>query len=94
MLSNTINTSTVVIMMVILITSSLPCVLVFPHRSGLRSLMGGEEIPADTAEQGETKVDEEVKVDDETQQQRVDEEVKSIAGSEGQKVRRREVFLF
>lgn len=83
-------------MMVILITSSLPCVLVFPHRSGLRSLMGGEEIPADTAvpEQGETKVDEEVKVDDETQQQRVDEEVKSIAGSEGQKVRRREVFLF
>ncbi|XP_010736517.3 dynein axonemal intermediate chain 7 isoform X2 [Larimichthys crocea] len=57
------------------------------HTPSHRSLMGGEEIPADTAvpEQGETKVDEEVKVDDETQQQRVDEEVKSIAGSEGQK---------
>uniref|UniRef100_A0A3B4XIL8 Dynein axonemal intermediate chain 7 n=1 Tax=Seriola lalandi dorsalis TaxID=1841481 RepID=A0A3B4XIL8_SERLL len=50
--------------------------LVFPHLFGPRSLAGGDKVPADIdlPEQGETKEDEEVKNDKETQQQRVDEE--------------------
>ncbi|XP_034719562.1 protein CASC1 isoform X2 [Etheostoma cragini] len=57
------------------------------HTPSLRSLAGGEEVPADIdlPEQGETKRTGEVKEDIETQQQRVDEEVQSIQGSEGKK---------
>ncbi|KAI3366884.1 hypothetical protein L3Q82_009525, partial [Scortum barcoo] len=52
-----------------------------------RSLTGGEEIPADVdkPEQGETKGEEDVREDDETQQQKVDEEVQSIQEFEGRK---------
>ena len=61
---------------------------VLPHLFAPRSLKGTEEVPADAdmPEQEETKGEEEVKEDDETQQQRVDEEVQSIQGSEGRKV--------
>ncbi|XP_032360835.1 dynein axonemal intermediate chain 7 isoform X2 [Etheostoma spectabile] len=57
------------------------------HTPSLRSLAGGEEVPADIdlPEQGETKRTGEVKEDIETQQQRVDEEVQSIQGSDGKK---------
>ncbi|XP_036976768.1 dynein intermediate chain CFAP94, axonemal isoform X2 [Acanthopagrus latus] len=57
------------------------------HTPSHRSLKGTEEVPADAdmPEQEETKGEEEVKEDDETQQQRVDEEVQSIQGSEGRK---------
>ncbi len=56
---------------------------------GPRSLAGGEEVPADIdePEQGETKGEEEVKGDDEMQPQRADEEVQSIQGFDGRKVR-------
>ncbi|XP_030295375.1 dynein axonemal intermediate chain 7 isoform X2 [Sparus aurata] len=52
-----------------------------------RSLTGIEEAPADVdiPKQEEAKGEEEVKEDDETQQQRVDEEVQSLQGSEGRK---------
>uniref|UniRef100_A0A3B4XXM8 Dynein axonemal intermediate chain 7 n=1 Tax=Seriola lalandi dorsalis TaxID=1841481 RepID=A0A3B4XXM8_SERLL len=43
----------------------------------------------DLPEQGETKEDEEVKNDKETQQQRVDEEVQSIRGLEGRKIKQK-----
>ncbi len=61
---------------------------------GFRSLAGIEEVPADTdaPEQVETKGEgEEV---NEMQQQNVAEEVQSIQGSEGRKVRRKKDFLF
>lgn len=63
--------------------------------SGSRSLAGGDEIAADidVPEQGEKKEDEDVKEDDEVQQQGVDEEVHSIQGSEGQKVRSKTELL-
>lgn len=68
--------------------SSLLCVLVFPRLFGARSLAGGEEVPVDidVTEQVETEEEGEANKD-ETQQQRVDEEVQSIQGFEGQKVR-------
>ncbi|XP_051248480.1 dynein axonemal intermediate chain 7 isoform X2 [Dicentrarchus labrax] len=52
-----------------------------------RSLAGGDEAPADlgVSEQEQTKAEEEVKEDNETQQHRVDEDVQSIQGSEGRK---------
>ncbi|XP_070785483.1 dynein axonemal intermediate chain 7 [Enoplosus armatus] len=52
-----------------------------------RSLAGGEEVPGDTGvpEQEETKAEGELKEEDETQQQRVDEEAQSIQGFEGRK---------
>ncbi|XP_026183084.1 dynein axonemal intermediate chain 7 isoform X2 [Mastacembelus armatus] len=57
------------------------------HTPSQRSLAGSDGIPADTdlPEQGETKVDMDVKEDNEAQQQRVDEEVQSIQGLEGRK---------
>ncbi|XP_073336496.1 dynein axonemal intermediate chain 7 [Pagrus major] len=57
------------------------------HTPSHRSLTGVEEVLADIDihEQEETKGEEEVKEDNETQQQRVDEEVQSIQGSEGRK---------
>lgn len=81
------NIFTAVVMLVILTMFSLLCVLVFPHLFGPRSLAGGEEVPTDIdeQEQGGTKGEEEVKEDDE--QQRVDEEVQSIQGFDGRKVR-------
>lgn len=80
---------TLIIMLVIRTFFSLLCVLVFPHLFGPRSLAGGDEVPADIdlPEQGETKEDGDVKDDSETQQQRVDEEVQSIQGLEGRKVK-------
>lgn len=58
---------------------------------GPRSLTGGEEVPADidAPVQEETKGEGAVREDDEAQQQqqRVDEEVQSIQGFEGRKVR-------
>lgn len=61
---------------------------VFLHLFAPRSLTGIEEAPADVdiPKQEEAKGEEEVKEDDETQQQRVDEEVQSLQGSEGRKV--------
>ncbi|XP_058480321.1 dynein axonemal intermediate chain 7 [Solea solea] len=57
------------------------------HTISHRSLSGGDEIPAgvDLPEQGETRDNGEGKDDNETQQQRVDEEVQSIQGVEGRK---------
>ncbi|XP_054481056.1 dynein axonemal intermediate chain 7 [Anoplopoma fimbria] len=52
-----------------------------------RSLTGGEEVPADieVPEQVETEADGEVKEDNETLQQSLDEEVQSIQGLDGRK---------
>ncbi|XP_067346496.1 dynein axonemal intermediate chain 7 isoform X1 [Channa argus] len=57
------------------------------HSSSHRSFGGGDEISADVnlLEQGETKLEEEVKKESEAQDQRLDEEVQSIHGSEGHK---------
>ncbi|XP_040886603.1 dynein intermediate chain CFAP94, axonemal [Toxotes jaculatrix] len=57
------------------------------HTPSHRSLAGGDEVSADVdlPELEETKEDSEVKDDNETQQQRVDEEVQSIQGLEGRK---------
>ncbi len=71
--------------------SFLLCALVFFYLCGRRSLAGVEELPADidVPEQEETEAEREVEGEevDETQQQRVDEEVQSIQGFEGRKVR-------
>lgn len=63
--------------------------LLSPHIFAPRSLAGGEEVPAEIPEQGETKREGGAVEDIEAQQQQtVDEEVQSIQGHEGRKVRR------